>query len=381
MMSPRPALTALGVALVAALPSASLAQNAARGSTIYAQICSACHTANPRNDPNRGFTGNGGVRLGAGAPQTILNAIEFRVAQMAFLASVLTLPGDAQDVAAWLATVFGTTPAPASLQMPSPLDFGNQAVGTSSAPQAATIVNTGGAPATVTAVTSSSSEFSVVSETCTSAPVAGGANCLATIAFHPAATGPRSGSITLAGNGNPQSFAVAGSGVDNGGQPLPAGMALTVEYFHAGFGHYFVTAEPAEVKALDDGTVSGWVRTGRSFKVWTGPAPARTPVCRFFTVAFAPKSSHFYTSSAPECDGLKSSPDWIFEAQVFFVQPPAGDGSCPAGTQPVYRVYNNGLSGAPNHRYTVDPDVRAAMLAAGYSPEGVGIGTGFCVPQ
>ena len=380
-MRPQSALFAFGVALLACLPAPSFAQNAARGSTIYAQICSACHTSNPRNDPNKGFTGNGGVRLGAGAPQTILNAIEFRVAQMAFLSGVLTLPGDAQDVAAWLAIVFGNAPAPASLQMPSPLDFGDQPVGTSSPPRTATLVNSGGTAATVTAITSDSSEFTVVSETCTSAPVAAGASCLATIAFRPAAGGSRSGSISVASGGGQQSFGVKGSGADAGGPPLPAGTALTVEYYHAGFGHYFITAEPAEVKALDDGIVAGWVRTGRSFRVWTGADPARTPVCRFFTVAFAPRSSHFYTSSATECEGLKSDPVWIFEAQVFFVQPPAADGSCAAGTQPVYRMYNNGQSGAPNHRYTVDAGVRVEMLAGGYSPEGVGIGTGFCVPQ
>lgn len=372
---------ALAVALVGVLPATALAQNATRGSTIYAQICSACHTANPRNDPNKGLTGNGGVRLGAGAPQTILNAIAFKVADMAFLATVLTLPGDAQDVAAWLATVFGTAPAPASLQMPSPIDFGSQPVGTTGAPRTVTIVNSGGGAATVTAVTSSNGEFAVASETCTSAPVAAGGSCLASIAFRPAAAGSRSGSIGVASGGNSQSFAVSGTGADAGDPPLPAGMGLTVEYFHAGFGHYFITAEPAEVKALDDGIVAGWVRTGRSFKVWTEAGPARTPVCRFFTVAFAPRSSHFYTSSATECEGLTSNPAWIFEAQVFFVQPPAADGSCAAGAQPVYRMYNNGLSGAPNHRYTVDAGVRAEMVAGGYSPEGVGIGTGFCVPQ
>jgi hypothetical protein len=47
-------------------------------------------------------------------------------------------------------------------------------------------------------------------------------------------------------------------------------------------------------------------------------------------------------------------------------------GACPAGTQPVYRLYNNGMGAAPNHRYTTSLATRAAMLAQGWVPEGYG---------
>jgi hypothetical protein len=39
------------------------------------------------------------------------------------------------------------------------------------------------------------------------------------------------------------------------------------------------------------------------------------------------------------------------------------------------------MGGAPNHRFTTDPTVRAQMLAQGYAPEGYGIGVGWCAPQ
>jgi hypothetical protein len=39
---------------------------------------------------------------------------------------------------------------------------------------------------------------------------------------------------------------------------------------------------------------------------------------------------------------------------------------------PVYRLYNNGQGGAPNHRYTIDLTVRAQMIAQGWVPEGRG---------
>ena len=38
--------------------------------------------------------------------------------------------------------------------------------------------------------------------------------------------------------------------------------------------------------------------------------------------------------------------------------------------QPLYRVYNRGMSGAPNHRYTTDPAVLAEMFAQGWQVEG-----------
>ena len=77
-------------------------------------------------------------------------------------------------------------------------------------------------------------------------------------------------------------------------------------------------------------------------------------MCRFFSTAFGEKSSHFYTPDAPECGVVKASPSWTFEAEVFHVVYPAFDGSCPASTVPVYRMYNDGQGGAPNHRYTTE---------------------------
>ena len=88
------------------------------------------------------------------------------------------------------------------------------------------------------------------------------------------------------------------------GQPCPAitppppptgGTVDLVEYFHTAFGHYFITYLADEITKLDNGTFVGWARTGKQFKAYTATAAGRSPVCRFFTVAFPPKSSHFYT--------------------------------------------------------------------------------------
>ena len=149
--------------------------------------------------------------------------------------------------------------------------------------------------------------------------------------------------------------------------------STAIEYFHAGFGHYFVTSLAVEIAALDAGTFSGWERTGQSFSVDPAGTPGKANVCRFFSASFAPKSSHFYTPVAGECEFVKGNADWQFEGEVFAVTLPDFSGACPAGMIPLYRMYNDGRSGAPNHRYSTSLDTRAAMLAQGWIPEGFGV--------
>src|SRR5262249_28783305 len=76
---------------------------------------------------------------------------------------------------------------------------------------------------------------------------------------------------------------------------LPCSVSTAVEYYYAAWNFYFVTAIPQEIAALDGGAFGGvWRRTGQQFNVYsTTSAPAgATPVWRFFSTTFAPKSSH-----------------------------------------------------------------------------------------
>ena len=105
-------------------------------------------------------------------------------------------------------------------------------------------------------------------------------------------------------------------------------------------------------------------------------------MCRFFSASFAPKSSHFYTPFATECDDVKANPDWQFEAIAFYLKTPSDAGSCPLGSAPLYRLYNNGMSGAPNHRYTTRNDIVMQMQALGWVAEGFGGPVVFaCIPS
>jgi Repeat of unknown function (DUF5648) len=161
------------------------------------------------------------------------------------------------------------------------------------------------------------------------------------------------------------------------------GLAPAIEYYYPAWNMYFVTAIPNEITLLDAGHFVGWQRTGLQFNVYpttAAPASAST-VWRFFSTTFDPKSSHFYTANVAEYNVLLANPNWELEGPVFDTPLPAADGSCPEASIPIYRMYNNGMGGAPNHRFTTDVNVRAQLLAAGWIAEGAGIGVGFCSPQ
>ena len=99
-------------------------------------------------------------------------------------------------------------------------------------------------------------------------------------------------------------------------------------------------------------------------------------------MTFAPKSSHFYTPIAGECDTVKGNPDWQFEGKVFAMKLPDGAANCPAGTVALYRLHNDGHGGAPNHRYTTSLTIRSQMLGQGSISEGSGtLGVIGCVPS
>lgn len=163
----------------------------------------------------------------------------------------------------------------------------------------------------------------------------------------------------------------------DGAERLLYAEANAVEYFSASLGHYFVTATSGEIARLDTyGGPNGgdWQRTGRSFRVWTEPALGTKAVCRYFSGSqFAPRSSHFYTPYEGECALLRSGSAWTFEGDVFWLRMPegvAGARDCPPPLRRVHRAYNNGMTGAPNHRYTDDSRLLDRMLALGWIMEG-----------
>ena len=259
-----------------------------------------------------------------------------------------------------------SSPQPGQLSSVSAFAFGEQPVGAAGVPATVTLTNIGGVPVTIASVLSSNpGEFPLSGVAC--GVIDSGGTCLIHVTFLPASAGPRAGAILITSNavGSPNTIAVTGLGVAS------TGISRLIEYHHAAFDHYFVTSIIDEIAKLDAGVFAGWKRTGLEISANAlGSQPAT--VCRFFSAVFAPKSSHFYTASASECDAVKRNSNWEFEGSVFNIEVPTTNGACTSGTVPVYRLYNNGQGGAPNHRYTTSLTVRNQMLALGWVPEGYG---------
>ena len=151
--------------------------------------------------------------------------------------------------------------------------------------------------------------------------------------------------------------------------------AEIAEYYAASLDHYFMSGFAAEEAALDAGTpIPGWTRTGRSFPAYSETGAGLSTVCRFFGTPGLGVNSHFYTAFDFECAAVKQLAGWTFEANAFYIA--ANVAQCPASTRPVFRLYNDGMGGEPNHRYTTSWPVINAMQLRGWVLEGVA----FCAP-
>jgi hypothetical protein len=155
----------------------------------------------------------------------------------------------------------------------------------------------------------------------------------------------------------------------------PAGTVSAVEFYNRGLDHYFLSTNPAEIADLDSGRHVGWERTGIRFNAYASPVAGASPVCRFYR-APAYGDSHFYSASPAECAATATAHpvDWIYESPaVFYIfLPNPADGACPAGTQKIWRFFNQRTT---NHRYTNEVELHDEMQddSSTWVPEGYGL--------
>ncbi len=114
----------------------------------------------------------------------------------------------------------GTGTAPGVSLSTTSISFSNQAVGTTSAASAVTVTNNGTGSLSFTSI-AATGDFAVAAggTTCSSsAPIAGGNNCVVNVTFTPTAPGTRSGSLTFTDNasGSPQVVSLGGTGTGPG---------------------------------------------------------------------------------------------------------------------------------------------------------------------
>jgi hypothetical protein len=193
---------------------------------------------------------------------------------------------------------------------------------------------------------------------------------------------PNDGVHAIDSNGTPiQNVATNLAGVSASVVPVttPA-IATVVEYYWQTRDHYFISSAAAEIAALDAAPPGGWMRTGRTFRTYAAAQPGTSPVCRFY---LPPQfgDSHYYGRSTAECDGTHAKfPDFVYESPAVMYMLLPTEGVCPAGTVPVYRVFDGRLDA--NHRYMIDRAMRDQMMMHGWAAEGDGPDlVVMCAPQ
>jgi hypothetical protein len=109
------------------------------------------------------------------------------------------------------ASLAGTGAGAAVIQLtPASLSFGALAIGATSAPQSITIANTGAQAASLTSE-AVSGDFHSAANTCTGA-LAAAASCTVSVVFNPAASGSRTGALTVVSSLGVQSAPLSGTG-------------------------------------------------------------------------------------------------------------------------------------------------------------------------
>ena len=156
-----------------------------------------------------------------------------------------------------------------------------------------------------------------------------------------------------------------------------------VEFYNTGLGHYFMTEDKAEIASIESGGAGpGWRRTGERL---TGiianpcryPAPNSTPLYRFYGTRGIGPNSHFFTADRAECGKVRADPGWTIEKVPFRVWAPVA-GKCPPQSLAVHRLYNGrAAQNDSNHRYASRQSIVDAMIASGWTNEGVTL----CIPQ
>ena len=379
----------LAVVLLTGWVAVADAQSITNGKTLYTAVLvtgqkscgnGACHGPDPSVNQNR-------IKNGTN-PATIASAIN-AILDMQFLQGVLST-SQLNDLAAYIANPSATNTAPIASLSSTIMGFGQVSVGTKSAVQTVTLKNTGASSLQVTALTISGTEFVLAASggTCTATTaLAVSASCTIGVTFTPSTASVRSATLSIAHNApsSPSNVSLAGTGVANTSPTTPM-----IEYYYAALDYYFITSRATDISALD--TVSGWSRTGQSFKVYTTQQSGSLGLNRYFFDQIAvnnTRGSHFYTVVQTEKDALASlnpanaqTPRLPYNEGIdSYAFPPLVEGvggSCSAGQVPVFRVFRGSLRFPDdgNHRFTTDSAIYNSFVGLGWDGEGVK----FCTP-
>ncbi len=256
--------------------------------------------------------------------------------------------------------------------LPPTLDFGDAAIGRTSVPKSVTFTNSGNAPLSIhTSDVLQPGQFQRVSGCGPGTVVMPGDSCTVTLTASPVNAGAVKSELVLFTSEGYYELPLDAKGFDPGAIPAGTPTVDVVEFYNEILDHYFITWTAAEIANLDAGTTSPrWVRTGKTFKAYATAQNGTSQVCRFY-IPPALGNSHFFGRGAAECAATRAAhPEFVLE-EINYKQLFVPDrGTCPAGSKPIYRVFNNRPE--TNHRYTIERQVRDEMVAKGWVAEGDG---------
>ncbi|MBI2929848.1 MAG: choice-of-anchor D domain-containing protein [Verrucomicrobia bacterium] len=143
------------------------------------------------------------LTLGTSLPATIVPGgslafgMHFAPTSVGAKSGSVTVSSDDPDESTRTVSCAGTGVVPDIDLMPTALGFGNQLLGTTSAPQMVTIENTGSADLHVNSLSSSSSEFPFSMTVSLPATIAPGGSLMFQVRFAPTTPGAKSGTVTV----------------------------------------------------------------------------------------------------------------------------------------------------------------------------------------
>jgi len=266
--------------------------------------------------------------------------------------------------------------APYVCQLPQSVDFGSLPQNASSSPKAVPFRNSGNAPLSIDNVAIADATFTRVSGCGPGTVLMPGETCTLQIAASPQRGGAVASTLQLFTNDGLYELPLTAVGNATAQTPPPPPLASVqtvdvVEFYNATLDHYFITWIAAEIANLDAGlTPSRWVRSGYTFKAFALPQAGTSQVCRFY-IPPADGNSHFFGRNPAECSAAQQQhPEFVLEDPNYMQLYVPVNGACPAGSTPIYRLYDNRAD--VNHRYTTDRFVRDQMVANGWIAEGDG---------
>jgi Big-like domain-containing protein/ASPM-SPD-2-Hydin domain-containing protein/beta-propeller repeat-containing protein len=185
---------------------------------------------------------------------------------------------------------------PSATLTPASINFGSQAVGTTSAAQLGTVTNSGGAPLTLSNVTLTG-PFTMTPTTC-GATVAANSSCTYTFKFAPTVAGPASGTLTAATNAAGGSLAVGLNGTGVTGavpQAQPASLTFGSQSINTKSAAQAATFSNAGSTAF---TIAG-IRASENFSETNNcPTSLGAGVSCTINVSFAPTADTFTGGNA-----------------------------------------------------------------------------------